>query len=163
MESAGVVNCDFLYFIDLIFSSCCRHGLIMGCSVTGRKEASGASNFVLPPKSEDVKSPSNVLVNSIREWLRHLMLFQFYALISGWLWIRSFAWNYWRILLLSGTRVHVPEAFAFMATCSHLEGCSQETHVNWAKGFWKRVWAHSGCVTKFARCGVIQDVKMMFE
>ena len=37
----------------------------MGCSVTGRKDDSGPSKFVLPAKSEDVRSPSNFFVNSL--------------------------------------------------------------------------------------------------
>ena len=39
----------------------------MGCSVTGRKDAAGPSTFVLPPKSEDVKAPTNAIVNLIRK------------------------------------------------------------------------------------------------
>lgn len=46
-----------------------RHGLIMGCSVTGRKDDSGPSKFVLPAKTEDVRSPSNFFVNSLRLFL----------------------------------------------------------------------------------------------
>jgi hypothetical protein len=41
----------------------------MGCSVTGRKDDSGPSKFALPAKSEDVRSPSNFVVNSLSKYM----------------------------------------------------------------------------------------------
>lgn len=40
------------------YSGVRRHGLIMGCSVTGRKAAVGESPLKLGPKSEDVAKPA---------------------------------------------------------------------------------------------------------
>mmetsp|Transcript_20467 Transcript_20467/g.56542 ORF Transcript_20467/g.56542 Transcript_20467/m.56542 type:complete len:138 (-) Transcript_20467:91-504(-) len=43
-----------------------RHGLIMGCSVTGRKAIAGESPLRLPPKTEDLTASPSPLVNTLR-------------------------------------------------------------------------------------------------
>jgi len=40
------------------YRGCRKHGLIMGCSVTGVKRAAGDTPLELPPKSEDVDGPA---------------------------------------------------------------------------------------------------------
>lgn len=65
-----------------------RHGLIMGCSVTGVKKESGDSPLQLGPKAEDVSKP----VNPITFFFRFLMgtiCAAYYVLVPIYMWIKD--------------------------------------------------------------------------
>jgi hypothetical protein len=101
----------------------------MGCSVTGRKDDSGPSKFVLPPKSEDVRSPSNFFVSSLSKYMvssvidLDIVSMIFYVsivlsllssklrnsrmLLISILLVRTVSWYDWRILLLHSACLHV--------------------------------------------------------
>eukprot|EP00252_Welwitschia_mirabilis_P006520 TRINITY_DN1740_c0_g1_i2.p1 TRINITY_DN1740_c0_g1~~TRINITY_DN1740_c0_g1_i2.p1 ORF type:complete len:362 (+),score=63.36 TRINITY_DN1740_c0_g1_i2:294-1379(+) len=65
-----------------------RHGLIMGCSVTGVKPASGDSPLQLGPKAEDVKKPVKPLVFLTRFILGGLASIYF-VLVPIYMWIKD--------------------------------------------------------------------------
>ncbi|XP_059438022.1 2-methyl-6-phytyl-1,4-hydroquinone methyltransferase, chloroplastic [Corylus avellana] len=65
-----------------------RHGLIMGCSVTGVKPASGDSPLQLGPKVEDIKKPVNPLVFLYRLILG-AMAGAYYVLVPIYMWIKD--------------------------------------------------------------------------
>ncbi|XP_062201890.1 2-methyl-6-phytyl-1,4-hydroquinone methyltransferase 2, chloroplastic-like [Phragmites australis] len=65
-----------------------RHGLIMGCSVTGVKREHGDSPLQLGPKAEDVSKP----VNPITFFFRFLMgtiCAAYYVLVPIYMWIKD--------------------------------------------------------------------------
>lgn len=65
-----------------------RHGLIMGCSVTGVKPLSGDSSLQLGPKVEDVRKPVNPLVFLFRLILG-AMAGAYYVLVPIYMWIKD--------------------------------------------------------------------------
>ncbi|KAK4407190.1 2-methyl-6-phytyl-1,4-hydroquinone methyltransferase, chloroplastic [Sesamum angolense] len=65
-----------------------RHGLIMGCSVTGVKPASGDSPLQLGPKAEDVSEPVNPFVFLAR-FLLGAMAASYYVLVPIYMWIKD--------------------------------------------------------------------------
>ncbi|KAL7151469.1 hypothetical protein ABFS83_04G033500 [Erythranthe nasuta] len=65
-----------------------RHGLIMGCSVTGVKPASGDSPLQLGPKAEDVSEPVNPFVFFSRFILGALAA-TYYVLVPIYMWIKD--------------------------------------------------------------------------
>ncbi|XP_056160036.1 2-methyl-6-phytyl-1,4-hydroquinone methyltransferase, chloroplastic [Syzygium oleosum] len=65
-----------------------RHGLIMGCSVTGVKPASGDSPLQLGPKTEDVSKPVNPFVFSLR-FLLGAMAATYFVLVPIYMWLKD--------------------------------------------------------------------------
>ncbi|KAJ8547571.1 hypothetical protein K7X08_011157 [Anisodus acutangulus] len=65
-----------------------RHGLIMGCSVTGVKSTPGDSPLQLGPKAEDVMKPINPLVFMLR-FLLGAMAATYYVLIPIYMWVKD--------------------------------------------------------------------------
>ncbi|KAJ9535525.1 hypothetical protein OSB04_un001342 [Centaurea solstitialis] len=65
-----------------------RHGLIMGCSVTGIKPASGDSPLQLGPKVEDIEKPVNPFVFLVR-FLLGAMAGVYYVLVPVYMWIKD--------------------------------------------------------------------------
>ncbi|KAK0582536.1 hypothetical protein LWI29_026733 [Acer saccharum] len=65
-----------------------RHGLIMGCSVTGVKPASGDSPLQLGPKAEDVSKPVNPFVFMLRLLLGALAA-TYYVLVPIYMWLKD--------------------------------------------------------------------------
>ncbi|KAJ8441824.1 hypothetical protein Cgig2_021514 [Carnegiea gigantea] len=65
-----------------------RHGLIMGCVVTGVKPASGDSPLQLGPKAEDVSKPVNPVVFLYRFILGGLAA-TYYVLVPIYMWIKD--------------------------------------------------------------------------
>ncbi|KAJ6938676.1 hypothetical protein NC651_005191 [Populus alba x Populus x berolinensis] len=65
-----------------------RHGLIMGCSVTGVKPASGDSPLQLGPKAEDVTEPVKPFVFLMRLILG-AMAATYYVLVPIYMWLKD--------------------------------------------------------------------------
>lgn len=65
-----------------------RHGLIMGCSVTGVKRASGDSPLQLGPKAEDVEEPVNLLAFLFRFAIGTICA-SYYVLVPIYMWIKD--------------------------------------------------------------------------
>ncbi|CAJ1967014.1 unnamed protein product [Sphenostylis stenocarpa] len=65
-----------------------RHGLIMGCSVTGVKPLSGDSPLKLGPKVEDVKKPVNPLVFLYR-FILGVIASTYFVLVPIYMWIKD--------------------------------------------------------------------------
>ncbi|KAK4855528.1 hypothetical protein QYF36_008253 [Acer negundo] len=65
-----------------------RHGLIMGCSVTGVKPLSGDSPLQLGPKVEDVRKPVNPFVFFIR-FILGAMAATYYVLVPIYMWLKD--------------------------------------------------------------------------
>ncbi|CAL5353723.1 unnamed protein product [Camellia sinensis] len=65
-----------------------RHGLIMGCSVTGVKSASGDSPLQLGPKAEDVTEPVNPFVFLVR-FILGAMAGTYYVLVPIYMWLKD--------------------------------------------------------------------------
>ncbi|KAH9605432.1 hypothetical protein KSS87_010277 [Heliosperma pusillum] len=65
-----------------------RHGLIMGCSVTGVKPASGDSPLKLGPKVEDVKEPVNPIV-FIYRFLLGVLASTYYVILPIYMWVKD--------------------------------------------------------------------------
>nr|GMD95176.1 2-methyl-6-phytyl-1,4-hydroquinone methyltransferase, chloroplastic-like [Ipomoea batatas] len=65
-----------------------RHGLIMGCSVTGVKAYSGDSPLQMGPKAEDVSKPSNPFVFLSRLILGAIAA-TYYVLVPIYMWIKD--------------------------------------------------------------------------
>ncbi|KAM1057851.1 hypothetical protein COP1_031163 [Malus domestica] len=65
-----------------------RHGLIMGCSVTGVKPASGDSPLQLGPKAEDVTKPVNRWSFFVR-FMLGVMAATYYVLVPIYMWIKD--------------------------------------------------------------------------
>ncbi|CAI0448775.1 unnamed protein product [Linum tenue] len=65
-----------------------RHGLIVGCSVTGVKPASGDSPLQLGPKAEDVSKPVKPFVFLMR-FLLGAMAATYYVLVPIYMWIKD--------------------------------------------------------------------------
>ncbi|KAL3153968.1 hypothetical protein ABBQ32_013524 [Trebouxia sp. C0010 RCD-2024] len=70
-----------------------RHGLIMGCSVTGRKTKAGDSPLQLPPKPQETsgKSRSNPLMFVLRLLLGSTAGF-YYFVLPVYMWIKNKIW-----------------------------------------------------------------------
>lgn len=70
-----------------------RHGLIMGCSVTGVKPAAGASPLNLGPKPEEERSakPSNPLVFLLRMLLGVAAGF-YYFVLPVYMYLKHLVW-----------------------------------------------------------------------
>lgn len=70
-----------------------RHGLIMGCSVTGRKTKAGDSPLILPPKPQETsgKSRSNPLLFVLRLLLGSTAGF-YYFVLPVYMWIKDKIW-----------------------------------------------------------------------
>ncbi|MBA0553553.1 hypothetical protein Golob_012727 [Gossypium lobatum] len=65
-----------------------RHGLIMGCSVTGVKPAAGDSPLQLGPKAEDVSKPVNLFVFLLRFMLGATAA-AYYVLVPIYMWLKD--------------------------------------------------------------------------
>ncbi|CAN6694019.1 unnamed protein product [Malus baccata var. baccata] len=65
-----------------------RHGLIMGCSVTGIKPASGDSPLQLGPKAEDVTKPVNRWSFFVR-FMLGVTAATYYVLVPIYMWIKD--------------------------------------------------------------------------
>ncbi|KAK9057344.1 hypothetical protein SSX86_022179 [Deinandra increscens subsp. villosa] len=65
-----------------------RHGLIMGCSVTGVKTTSGDSPLQLGPKVEDVEKPVNPFVFLLR-FLLGASAGIYYVLVPVYMWLKD--------------------------------------------------------------------------
>lgn len=65
-----------------------RHGLIMGCSVTGVKPESGPSPLELGPKAEDVRGPWNPFSFIYRFMIGNLAAL-YYILVPIYMWIKD--------------------------------------------------------------------------
>ncbi|KAL5702165.1 2-methyl-6-phytyl-1,4-hydroquinone methyltransferase [Ranunculus cassubicifolius] len=65
-----------------------RHGLIMGCSVTGVKPASGDSPLKLAPKEEDTQKPENRFAFLLR-FLLGITAAAYYVLVPIYMWIKD--------------------------------------------------------------------------
>ncbi|KAE8667002.1 2-methyl-6-phytyl-1,4-hydroquinone methyltransferase [Hibiscus syriacus] len=65
-----------------------RHGLIMGCSVTGVKPASGDSPLQLGPKAEDVAKPVN-LITFLFRFMLGTMAAAYYVLVPIYMWLKD--------------------------------------------------------------------------
>ncbi|PWA72445.1 MPBQ/MSBQ methyltransferase 2 [Artemisia annua] len=65
-----------------------RYGLIIGCSVTGVKPASGDSPLQLGPKVEDVKKPVNPFVFLAR-FLTGVLAGAYYVLVPVYMWLKD--------------------------------------------------------------------------
>lgn len=65
-----------------------RHGLIMGCFVTGVKRASGDSPLQLGPKAEDVEEPVNLLAFLFRFAIGTICA-SYYVLVPIYMWIKD--------------------------------------------------------------------------
>eukprot|EP00210_Caulerpa_lentillifera_P004550 g4340.t1 len=65
-----------------------RHGLIMGCSVTGRKPKGGVSSLELGPKREDVKQKSNPVAFVIR-FLLGSLAGSYYFILPIYMWFKD--------------------------------------------------------------------------
>ncbi|KAG0521758.1 hypothetical protein BDA96_08G188900 [Sorghum bicolor] len=65
-----------------------RHGLIIGCSVTGVKRASGDSPLKLGPKAEDVSKPVNPIIFLFR-FLIGTICAAYYVLVPIYMWIKD--------------------------------------------------------------------------
>ncbi|KFK35494.1 hypothetical protein AALP_AA5G292000 [Arabis alpina] len=66
-----------------------RHGLIMGCSVTGVKPASGDSPLQLGPKAEDVEKPVNNPFAFLGRFLLGTLAAAWFVLIPIYMWIKD--------------------------------------------------------------------------
>eukprot|EP00951_Prasinocladus_malaysianus_P035535 scaffold366921_cov43-Prasinocladus_malaysianus.AAC.2 len=73
-----------------------RHGLIMGCSVTGTKPAPGKSPLDLPspPKEVDNSSRSNPISFLLRFLLGTAAGF-YYFLVPVYMWVKNLIWPKW--------------------------------------------------------------------
>lgn len=65
-----------------------RHGLIMGCSVTGVKPEAGDSPLQLGPKAEDVRAKVNPLVFLYRFFLG-VIASAYYVMVPIYMWIKD--------------------------------------------------------------------------
>lgn len=65
-----------------------RHGLIMGCSVTGQKPKGGISSLDLGPKREDVQQKTNPLTFLLR-FLLGTMAGSYYFFLPMYMWIKD--------------------------------------------------------------------------
>ncbi|KAG0580268.1 hypothetical protein KC19_4G161700 [Ceratodon purpureus] len=65
-----------------------RHGLIMGCSVTGVKAESGESPLKLGPKAEDVKGPWNPF-SFVYRFLVGVIASLYYVLVPIYMWLKD--------------------------------------------------------------------------
>ena len=65
-----------------------RHGLIMGCSVTGVKREHGDSPLQLGPKVEDVSKPVNPITFLFR-FLMGTICAAYYVLVPIYMWIKD--------------------------------------------------------------------------
>ncbi|CAA6667217.1 unnamed protein product [Spirodela intermedia] len=65
-----------------------RHGLIMGCSVSGVKRESGDSPLQLGPKAEDVSKPVNPLSFFLR-FLIGTIAAAYYVLVPIYMWLKD--------------------------------------------------------------------------
>ncbi|CAN6361870.1 unnamed protein product [Urochloa humidicola] len=65
-----------------------RHGLIMGCSVTGVKRQPGDSPLELGPKAEDVSKPVNPITFLFR-FLMGTICAAYYVLVPIYMWIKD--------------------------------------------------------------------------
>ncbi|KAE9619136.1 hypothetical protein Lal_00046879 [Lupinus albus] len=65
-----------------------RHGLIMGCSVTGVKPSSGDSPLKLGTKVEDVEKPVNPLL-LISRFILGAIAATYYILVPIYMWIKD--------------------------------------------------------------------------
>lgn len=65
-----------------------RHGLIMGCSVTGVKAEAGESPLKLGPKAEDVKGPWNPL-SFVYRFIVGVVASLYYVLVPIYMWLKD--------------------------------------------------------------------------
>ncbi|CAA7043504.1 unnamed protein product [Microthlaspi erraticum] len=66
-----------------------RHGLVMGCSVTGVKPASGDSPLQIGPKEEDVEKPVNNRFVFLGRFLLGTLAAAWYLVIPIYMWIKD--------------------------------------------------------------------------
>ncbi|CAN8280599.1 unnamed protein product [Cochlearia groenlandica] len=66
-----------------------RHGLIMGCSVTGIKPASGDSPLEMGPKEEDVEKPVSNPFSFLGRFLMGTIASAWFVLIPIYMWIKD--------------------------------------------------------------------------
>ncbi|KAL1547186.1 2-methyl-6-phytyl-1,4-hydroquinone methyltransferase [Salvia divinorum] len=87
-EKAGFKNVQLKRIGPKWYRGVRRHGLIMGCSVSGVKASSGDSPLQLGPKAEDVSKPVNPLV-----FLARLILGAiagaYYVLVPIYMWLKD--------------------------------------------------------------------------
>ncbi|KAK9810487.1 hypothetical protein WJX72_011442 [[Myrmecia] bisecta] len=69
-----------------------RHGLIMGCSVTGIKPKAGESPLQLGPKREDTKKSSGNPVSFLFRLLLGSLAGSYYFLLPIYMWIKNLIW-----------------------------------------------------------------------
>ncbi|XP_051152812.1 2-methyl-6-phytyl-1,4-hydroquinone methyltransferase, chloroplastic-like [Andrographis paniculata] len=65
-----------------------RHGLIMGCSVTGVKRRSGDSPLQLGPKTEDVKKPVNPF-SFLARFILGVVASTYFVLVPIYMWLKD--------------------------------------------------------------------------
>jgi MPBQ/MSBQ methyltransferase len=65
-----------------------RHGLIMGCSVTGIKPESGDSPLQMGPKAEDVKGPWNPISFAYR-FIIGVLAASYFVLVPIYMWLKD--------------------------------------------------------------------------
>ncbi|GBG76760.1 hypothetical protein CBR_g22976 [Chara braunii] len=70
------------------YRGCRKHGLIMGCSVTGVKEADGESPLKLGPKAEELKRPMNI-PKFLFQFILGTMAGIYYALLPIYMWLKD--------------------------------------------------------------------------
>ncbi|CAN8280595.1 unnamed protein product [Cochlearia groenlandica] len=66
-----------------------RHGLIMGCSVTGVKPASGDSPLEMGPKEEDIEKPLNNPFSFLGRFLLGTLASAWFVWIPFYMWIKD--------------------------------------------------------------------------
>lgn len=87
-EKAGFKNVQLKRIGPKWYRGVRRHGLIMGCSVTGVKPASGDSPLQLPPKVEEVEKPESPIAFLTRLILGSLAGL-YYVLVPIYMWLKN--------------------------------------------------------------------------
>ncbi|KAL8100738.1 2-methyl-6-phytyl-1,4-hydroquinone methyltransferase, chloroplastic-like [Apium graveolens] len=87
-EKAGFKNVQLTRIGPKWYRGVRRHGLIIGCSVTGVKPTSGDSPLQMGPKVEDVSKPAHPVVFLIRLILGTLAG-AYYAIVPIYMWLKD--------------------------------------------------------------------------
>ena len=69
-----------------------RHGLIMGCSVTGVKKQSGDTPLVLPPKSEQSESLNTNPISFLFRLVLGTTAGFYYFVLPVYMWLKNLVW-----------------------------------------------------------------------
>jgi len=72
-----------------------RHGLIMGCSVTGTKPAAGPSPLVLPPIGEVSKQSNTNPFSFLMRFLLGTAAGFYYFIVPVYMWLKNLIWPRW--------------------------------------------------------------------